>query len=346
MMTTRLIKIDPNNINTNYIYEISKVLKSGGLVGMPTETVYGLAANALDENAVAKIFKAKGRPQDNPLIVHIAETSWLEKYAVNIPAIAYKLAEKFWPGPLTLILKKSNLIPDIVSAGLDSVALRLPAHPVALEIIKDCGLPLAAPSANISGSPSPTKAEHVFADLNGRIDAIVDSGNCNVGVESTVLTLCTPIPCILRPGGITFEQLQAVIDDVEIDKAVTRKIDNYTQVASPGMKYKHYAPKVKVVLINSNLEQFVLYVKQQTKAQNSSAVLCFDGEQQLFDVPTVSYGTENDEYAQARHLFEALRRLDELNASIVFARCPPKTGMGLAVYNRLIRAANFNEITI
>jgi L-threonylcarbamoyladenylate synthase len=345
-MYTRLIEIDWSNINTNYIHEVSKILASGGLVGIPTETVYGLAANALDENAVAKIFKAKGRPQDNPLIVHIAETCLLERYAVNIPPVAYKLAEKFWPGPLTLILKKSVLIPDIVSAGLDSVALRLPAHPVALEIIKDCGLPLAAPSANLSGSPSPTTAKHVYADLNGKIDAIVDGGNCNVGVESTVLTLCTPIPCILRPGGITFEQLQAVLEDVEIDKAVTEKQDNNTKVASPGMKYKHYAPKVKVVLINSSLEQFVSYVKQQTNMQDCSAILCFDGEQQLFDMPTVTYGTENDEYAQARHLFEALRKLDELNAFVVFARCPPKKGVGLAVYNRLIRASGFNEITI
>ena len=345
-MTTRLIKIDPKNINTDYIHEVSEILRSGGIAGIPTETVYGLAANALDENAVAKIFTAKGRPQDNPLIVHIAETSWIERYAVHIPAEAFMLAEKFWPGPLTIILKKSALIPNVVSAGLDSVAIRMPSHPVALEIIKDCGFPLAAPSANLSGSPSPTTANHVYADLNGKIDAVIDSGDCSVGVESTVLTLCTPVPRILRPGGITYEQLQAVLQNVEIDQAVLHKMDSNRKAASPGMKYKHYAPKVSVVLINSTLEQFVVYVKQQMDIGKSCAILCFEGEQQLFDLPVVTYGTEDDGRSQARNLFDALRRLDELNASVVFARCPQKTGLGLAVYNRLIRAAGFNEITI
>lgn len=346
MMTTKLFKINPNKIDVNCINEAATILKSGGLVGIPTETVYGLAANALDENAVTKIFIAKGRPQDNPLIVHLADTSWIEQFAINVPDSAFVLAEKFWPGPLTIILKKSELIPDVVSAGLDSVALRIPSHPVALAIIKACGFPLAAPSANLSGSPSPTNAGHVFADLNGKIDAIVDGGNCDVGVESTVLTLCTPIPRILRPGGITFEQLKSVLGKVEIDKAVTHKLRNNSRVASPGMKYKHYAPKVKIVLINSSLEQFVHYVKQQESLQKSVAVLCFDGEQHLFDIQAVAYGTEKDQNSQAKNLFDALRRLDELNVSIVYARCPQKSGVGLAVYNRLIRAAGFNEIII
>jgi L-threonylcarbamoyladenylate synthase len=346
MMTTKLFRINPNNIDTDYINEAATILTDGGIVGIPTETVYGLAANALDKNAVSKIFKAKGRPQDNPLIVHIADTSWIERFAVNVPKSAFVLAEKFWPGPLTIILKKSDLIPDIVSAGLDSVALRIPAHPVALQIIKACGFPLAAPSANLSGSPSPTSADHVFADLNGKIDAIVDGGNCAVGVESTVLTLCTPIPRILRPGGITFEQLKSILNKVEIDEAVTHKLSNNLQVASPGMKYKHYAPKVKIVLVESSIEKFVHYVKQQESLQKSCAVLCFDGEQQFFNLQTVTYGTEKDENSQAKNLFEALRKLDDLNVSIVYTRCPQKSGVGLAVYNRLIRAASFNEIKI
>lgn len=342
-MVTELIKCD-KGINKDGIARAAEYLKKGQLVGIPTETVYGLAANALDENAVENIFKAKGRPQDNPLIVHVASPDWLSEYVLEIPDSAKKLIDKFWPGPLTIIMKKKPIIPDIVSAGLDTAAFRCPSHPVAHALIEASGLPLAAPSANISGKPSTTTAADVMQDLSGKISAVVDGGECGVGVESTVITLCTERPRILRPGGVTPEQLRAVLGEVDVDRAVLEKIDPGTKVASPGMKYKHYSPKAHVMIVKGSLDKASDYVN--SNLGEGVAVLCFDGEEGKFNAPCVPYGGEESGTEQAQKLFSALHELDRIGAKTVYARCPKAEGVGLAVYNRLIRSAGFEVIKL
>jgi L-threonylcarbamoyladenylate synthase len=342
-MVTEIIECF-KDINHQGIARAAHLLQEGNLVGIPTETVYGIAANALDESAVAAIFEAKGRPQDNPLIVHIASPDWLPKYASEIPEQAKLLMKAFWPGPLTIILKKLPIIPYIVSAGLETAAFRCPSHPVALAVIKAAGLPLAAPSANISGSPSPTKASHVLHDLGGRIAAVVDGGDCGVGLESTVITLCTPRPRILRPGGITPQQLRAVLGEVDIDHAVLEKIEPGEQVVSPGMKYKHYSPKGNVIIVKGSLDKVSTFVN--TKVDVDVVSLCFDGEEIAFNMPCVCYGAKKSDEEQAHRLFDALRELDRIGAKTVYARCPNIEGVGLAVYNRLLRAAGFEIIEL
>lgn len=339
-MQTRLL----NAKDEKAILSAAQILKDGGLVGMPTETVYGLAANALNGSAVARIFAAKGRPMDNPLIVHISEFSQIYPLVKQVPDSAKKLAQKFWPGPLTIILPKSGIIPDEVSAGLDTVAIRFPSHPVARTLISAAGLPLAAPSANLSGSPSPTTAEHVMNDLSGRIEAVLDGGACGVGVESTVITLATNPPRLLRPGGITLEQLRDVLGMVELDNAVLHPLANGARVSSPGMKYKHYSPKANVVILDGSFSAYKNYVNSHNTP--GAAALCYNGEDAELSVPAVCYGGEQDCAEQARELFDALRRLDEIQAKTVYARCPEPKGVGLAVYNRLIRAAGFEVLAL
>ncbi len=324
------------------IQTAARILKSGGLVGIPTETVYGLAANALDGKAVARIFVAKGRPMDNPLIVHISEFDQIFTLVKQVPESAKKLAGQFWPGPLTMILPKAETIPDEVSAGLDTVAVRFPSHPVARELITAAGLPLAAPSANLSGHPSPTTAAHVMNDLSGKIEAVLDGGACGVGVESTVVTLATNPPRLLRPGGITLEQLRSVLGTVELDSAVLNPLAEGVRAASPGMKYKHYSPKANVIILDGSYDAYKSYVNRHNT--QGTAALCYNGEDEELTVPSVCYGDRRDSGEQARELFDALRRLDEMNAKTVYARCPEPKGVGLAVYNRLIRAAGFEVL--
>ena len=325
--------------------EAGNILKNGGLVAIPTETVYGLAANALDGKAVANIFKAKGRPMDNPLIVHIAELDELDDLVAYVPSAVYDLAEVFWPGPLTIILDKSGLIPDEVSAGLDTVAIRMPEHPVARRIIKDAGVPLAAPSANTSGKPSPTTAQHVMDDMDGKIDAVVDGGACAVGVESTVLTLATRRPKILRPGAITPEELTEVLgEEVLIDDAVLHDLKEGQVAASPGMKYKHYSPNANVTIIDSSLEKFAEYVN--AKDPKTTAALVFDGEEDKIACTALPFGAEEDDLAHANTLFAHLRTCDDLGMKEVYVRCPGAEGVGLAVMNRLLRAAAFEVIKL
>lgn len=339
-MQTKQLKVsDPGALQT-----AGRILKQGGLVAIPTETVYGLAADVWNETAVAKIFQAKGRPQDNPLIVHICNLSQLERLTRQIPQTADILMKTFWPGSLTLIFPKSGEVPDVVSAGLDTVAVRFPSHPVAQEVIRAAGTPLAAPSANRSGRPSPTTAQHVWEDLNGRIDAVLDGGACGVGVESTVLDLTSHPPRLLRPGAVTHEQLQEFLGKVEIDPAVCRPIEAGRKVSSPGMKYKHYAPKARLVLLDGTYDQYCAYVNAH--ASPNTAALCFSGEESGLQVKTVPYGSVRDFSGQARDLFDALRKLDEQEVSVIYARCPEPTGIGLAVYNRLIRAAGFEVISL
>ncbi len=326
--------------------EAGKILKNGGLVGVPTETVYGLAANALDGNAVAKIFEAKGRPQDNPLIVHIADLSEIDNLVAFVPPVLYDLADAFWPGPLTIVLEKSDLIPDEVSAGLSTVAIRMPSHPVARKIIRAAGVPLAAPSANTSGKPSPTAAAHVMTDMAGKIDAVVDGGECSVGVESTVITLCTRRPRLLRPGGITPDDLFAVLGDLVIDDAVLGKLGEGEKAASPGMKYKHYSPNAKVVLVEANKNDFIAFVNEMAEKNDGVAALAFDDEADLLNCRVITFGAEDDDAAHAARLFSALRECDDRGFKTVYVHAPKTDGVDLAVMNRLLRAAEYEVVKI
>lgn len=339
-MNTLLLKNTPEGIE-----KAANILKNGGLVGIPTETVYGLAADALNGRAVAKIFAAKGRPADNPLIVHIADFSDIERFNLvsEIPDSARLLAGIFWPGPLTIIMKKSDVIPDEVSAGLDTVAVRFPSHRAANEIIRRSGTVLAAPSANISGSPSPTTAQHVLNDMNGKIDAVLDGGACGVGVESTVITLAESTPRVLRPGGVTVEQLREVLGDTAVDRAVLNRLEDGARASSPGMKYKHYAPRARVILLKGGDDEYINYVNANSDAE--AAALCCDEDIAFLKAKAFSLGRRADYAAQARRLFEQLRRIDQ-NPEIktVYSRLPKTDGVGLALYNRLIRAAGF-EVT-
>ncbi len=321
-----------------------ELLSQGELVAIPTETVYGLAADALNGEAVARIFEAKGRPSDNPLIVHIADLSEWARLVKEIPENARRLADAFWPGPLTIILSASPLIPPQVTAGLKTVAVRFPAHPVTRAVIRAAGCPLAAPSANRSGAPSPTNAARVFEDMDGRIAAILDGGDCAVGVESTVVDLSLPRPRLLRPGGVTPDMLREVLGDLDIDPAVTAAPKAGVKVASPGMKYTHYSPLARVTLVKSTPEKFAAFVNAR-KEENPTA-LCFDGEEHLLTVPFLTYGRRDDPETQAKRLFDKLRQLDDAGASVVYAACPTPDGVGLAVYNRLIRAAGFEVIDL
>lgn len=324
--------------------QAASLLRDGELVAIPTETVYGLAADAENGPAVARIFAAKGRPMDNPLIVHIADLETLPRLVAEIPETAIKLADAYWPGPLTMIFPKGPRIPDEVSAGLSTVAVRMPSHPVARTLIRASGCSLAAPSANRSGSPSPTTAAHVLADLEGRIAAVVDGGECSVGVESTVVLMTGERPRLLRPGGVTVEMLERVAGPVEIDPAVTSRLAEGAEAASPGMKYKHYAPKARVVIVKGSPAAYAAYVND--RAGEGSAALCFDEDREFLRVPCVSYGGRMDPAAQARCLFGALRELDRRGYALVYAACPGEDGMGLAVYNRLLRAAGFEVVEL
>ncbi len=327
------------------IARAAKLLRRGELVGMPTETVYGLAANALDEKAVAKIFAAKGRPMDNPLIVHIAQKEQLSQIVREITSTVEKLMEAFWPGPLTMVLPRRPEISDAVTAGLDTVAVRLPSHPVARKLIQEAGVPLAAPSANTSGKPSPTRAGHVFHDLKGRLPCILDGGSCQVGLESTVIAVGENSARILRPGRITVGDLLKVVEEVQVDDGVFTKLEGSRKVASPGMKYKHYAPSAHVVMVDGSITQFCDYVR--THAQEGTAVLVFDREKSLFDLPVFTYGSFADQQSQASRLFDALRQIDETpGIRTVYARAPFPDEVGMAVYNRLLRACGFEVVDL
>lgn len=326
------------------IKKAADMIKEGKIVIIPTETVYGLAANALNKNAVSKIFLAKGRPQDNPLIVHVCDINDVYKLVLDFPYKAELLVEKFWPGPLTIILPRSNIIPKEVSAGLDTVALRMPSHDIARDIIRLSGVPLAAPSANRSGKPSPTCLKHVIDDMQGRADAVVNGGNCKVGVESTVISLVGDKPRLLRPGYITAEQIFDVIGDIDIDNGVCNKLSNGARVISPGMKYKHYSPEADVIMIEGDEDQYIDFVNKNIGDNVYS--LCYDEDVPYIKGNYLSYGSKLNFEEQAKNLFFLLRKLDELGAKKVYARTPKKTGVGLAVYNRLIRASGFNIINL
>lgn len=322
------------------IAEAGKMIAEGKLVAFPTETVYGLGANALNEEAVRNIYLAKGRPSDNPLIVHIAEKEDIVPLVKEVTPKAKALIDAFFPAPLTIILNKSDKVGKVVSGGLDTVAVRMPKNEIARKLIKASGCPIAAPSANTSGLPSPTRVKYVIDDMMGKIDGIIDGGDCEFGVESTVITLATDVPTLLRPGAITKEMIEAVIGEITVAPAVLEGMKNDEVAASPGMKYKHYAPKAKVVIVNADKKKYEEFVN----AQKGAFALCFDDDE--VTIPKVTFGRENDDLSQAKELFDALRELDEMGAKKVYARIPHRDGVGMAVYNRLIRAAAFDIIDL
>ena len=322
----------------------AKILREGGLVGIPTETVYGLAANGLDETAVKRIFEAKGRPQDNPLILTIPGQQWLPRYCKDIPPLAYVLARKFWPGPLTMILKcRTDVVPSIITAGLDTVAMRCPNHPVTLAIIREAGIPVAAPSANTSGRPSCTTAQDVLEDMDGKIEGVVDGGPCTVGVESTILDLTCDPPRLLRPGGLPLEALEQLIGPIAVDKAVVSPLQEGEQPKAPGMKYRHYAPKAPVTVFTGAPEASAREIARRVGP--TTGVICFDEFAHLFPQQEVhTLGPSNDKLAQAQRVFDALRTFDNSDVTEILAQCPDSRGLGLAVGNRLKKAAGFHVV--
>ena len=321
----------------------AKILREGGLVAIPTETVYGLGANGLDSEAVQRIFEAKGRPNDNPLILHVTGQQWLPRYCRDVPPIAYVLARKFWPGPLTMILKRKPIVPDETTAGLDTVAMRCPNHPVTLAIIREAGIPIAAPSANTSGRPSCTSAQDVLEDMDGKIQGVVDGGPCTVGVESTILDLTCEPPRLLRPGGLPLEDLERLIGHIDLDKAVTSALKEGEKPKAPGMKYRHYAPKAPVTVITGAPEKSAREI--QKRVTPTSGVICFDEYAHLFREQEVhTLGPSGDKLTQAQRVFDALRTFDNSAVTEIFAQCPDNRGLGLAVGNRLKKAAGFHVI--
>ncbi len=342
-MNTELVKITAQDSDDKFKRAI-ELLQKEEVVGMPTETVYGLAGNAFSPLAVSRIFEAKGRPTDNPLIVHISEFSEIYQLVKEVPESAKKLAEKFWPGPLTIILPKADKVPYCTTGNLDTVAVRCPSHEIARKLIKLSGLPLAAPSANLSGKPSPTKAEHVYEDLNGRIPLVIDGGACSEGVESTVITLVGEKPRLLRPGNVTIKELMSVLGEVEVDDAVLNPLKKDEIAASPGMKYKHYSPEAEIILVRSSYADFCKYVNQY--ASDGVYAMIFDDEGMDLDVPYITYGFE-DYKLLSRFLFDALRELDKKGVKKCFVRYPDEDNDdNLAVLNRLLRAAGFNVIDV
>ena len=337
-MQTQHIKIETITDGGSDLLHAAEMLRAGGLVVFPTETVYGLGGNGLDANAAEKIYAAKGRPSDNPLIIHIAKPEDAELYA-HTSETYYRLARAFMPGPLTVILPKRDNIPFATTGGLDTVAVRCPSHPVAHRLIELAGIPIAAPSANLSGKPSPTSAAHVAQDMDGRVDMILDGGECEIGLESTIVKLDGDALTLLRPGAVTYDALCMVCEQVSIAPAVTEQLAKDERPLSPGMKYRHYAPTAPLILLDGDAERVIRFLRAEQQEGNC-AILCYDEElpylqeQGLFPI-----GEREDLATQAHLLFSALRRADRTDATVIYAHLPPKHGLGLALYNRMIRAA-------
>lgn len=342
-MKTLLTKIISEQQSEN-LQPFADILKNGGLVAFPTETVYGLGADATNATAVKKIFGVKNRPANNPLIAHIDGPYMLESIAKNIPDDFQVLFDAFWPGALTVVVDKKDVIPDVVCAGGSTVAVRCPSHPVAHELIRLSGVPIVAPSANLSGKPSPTRFEHVFTDLNGKVGGIIDGGECDIGIESTVIArIGSKAVKILRPGAITKEMLNQKGFEVEIDKHVLLPVTDNTPVASPGMLYRHYAPKAKMELVRGDDDKVIEYIKLKTEYNDKKyGVLCFDGEANNFNCHTIEYGTPEKPITLSQSLFNALREFDKTDVEMIFARVAKPEGVALGIYNRMLRAASFN----
>ncbi len=345
-MDTKIVKITDVNKNKADIENAASIIKKGGLVVMPTETVYGLGGDATSPNSSKKIYAAKGRPSDNPLIIHIAEPRDAEKYAYTND-LYYRLADAFMPGPLTVILKKKDIIPYDTTGGLETVAIRCPSHPVAHELIRSCGLPIAAPSANISGRPSATNAEYVKEDFDGRVDMIIDSGDCEIGLESTiVLVKGDNSLTLLRPGAITYDALCCICEDVDISHTIEGCLNDNEHPISPGMKYKHYAPASPLILLDGKSEDVLEFLRSEQK-HKKCAVICYDEDiEHLENRLLLPIGSENDQEKHAKLIFSMLRKCDKLSPEVIYAHLPKKDGLGLALYNRMIRAAAHTVIKV
>ena len=339
-METKLFSTSSEDINN-----AGKILKNGGLIAFPTETVYGLGASAYDADAAEKIYAAKGRPSDNPLIVHICEKEQIYEIAKDVTEDAKNVIDTFMPGPITIILKKKNIIPKTVTAGLYTVAIRFPSHNVARALIKAAGVPIAAPSANLSGKPSPTKARHVINDMTGRIDGIIDGGDCNVGVESTIVDFTGDKPVILRPGGITYEDLKNAGIDAEIDKNILKSLSADEVPKCPGMKYKHYAPNADVTVVEGEKTAVKNKIKELLEENRNKITGVLSMNDADYDTAVIlNAGKDNKEYA--KNLFSSLREFDELGVEVVFAEFCEDDGYGLAVKNRLYKAAGQKVIHV
>ncbi len=349
-METRIIKIDENNIDKSLIEEAAKIIREGGLVAFPTETVYGLGANGLYEKAVKKIFLAKGRPQDNPLILHVHSVEQVKDLVEEIPPVAKLCMDKFWPGPLTIIFKKSPKVPEMISAGLDTVAIRMPENKIALELIKEANTPIAAPSANISGKPSPTSADHVIEDMMGKVDMILDGGDTGIGLESTVLDLSTDIPMILRPGGVTKEDLSKFIPNITIDSSIIKE-DEKKVPKSPGQKYRHYAPKAEMLLfsgqVDSIVDAIIVNTEKYTKEGKRVGIICTDETKNFYkEGLIISMGSRKNKETIARNLFNILRTFDHLEVDIILAEGVDLSNLGIAIMNRMMKAASGKIIKV
>lgn len=350
-METQIISIDPACIDQEKLVEAAAILKKGGTVAFPTETVYGLGANALDQEAVAKIFEAKGRPSDNPLIVHIADFNDIEPLVKKIPSVARKLAEQFWPGPLTLIFPKSDRVPKLITAGLDTVAIRMPAHNIARSLIALAGVPIAAPSANLSGKPSPTRAAHVIEDLMGRVDVIISGGGCLVGLESTVLDISGKVPTILRPGGVTLEALKEALGEVILDPALEGKLDNHVVPKAPGMKYTHYAPNAEMMIVDGAAELVIEKIETLRKVKEQEGlqvgIMATEETKDHYKASCVlSMGSRQQPETIGAKLFDTLRKFDEMGVDIILAESICREGVGHAVMNRMLKAAGYHVISV
>lgn len=348
--STRVVVIKSDHPDPEALAPAAGVIRSGGLVAFPTETVYGLGANALDAEAVGRIFVAKGRPADNPLIVHVADRDAVLQVVQSVPKVAERLMERFWPGPLTLVLHKAPGIPDNVTCGLDTVGVRMPNHPVALALIKAAGVPVAAPSANVSGRPSPTTAEHVMDDLSGRIDMVLNGGETGVGLESTVIDLTVDPPALLRPGGVTVEQLCEELGPINVDQAI-RGVEAGESPRSPGMKYAHYAPKARVIVVDGpvlNMQEKINDLAYELEEEGKRVgVMCSVESRGVYKVPIVlEYGSRDDLAGVASGLFSILRAFDRHNVDVILAEAVPPHGIGLAIMNRLRRAAAGRVVSV
>lgn len=351
MIQTKIIEINPEHINEEKLAQAAEVLRQGGTVAFPTETVYGLGANALDEEAVKKIFEAKGRPSDNPLIVHIANIEDMNELVEEIPPKAQILMEKVWPGPLTMVLKKSDKIPPIITAGLDTVAIRMPSHSIAKALIEIAKVPVAAPSANLSGKPSPTQANHVIEDLRGKVDIIVSGGNCQVGLESTVVDLTGDTPTILRPGGVTKEQLEDLLGAVQVDGAIEADGHNNLIPKAPGMKYTHYAPQAPVCIVEGSMADMVTCINRLKKEKEDMGlkvgIMATDETKDQYQGGVIlSMGSRKNVASIGTNLFAVLRQFDEEGVDIILAESVEQKSLGHAVMNRMIKAAGYNVIKV
>lgn len=344
IIKTKIVKIDPNNIDYDIIDEAARIINNGGMVVFPTETVYGIGADAFNEQALAKIFKAKGRPQDNPLIVHIADYDELKELVIEIPHNAEVLAKSYWPGPLTMVLKKKNCLSNIITAGLDTAAIRVPMNEIALSIIRKSKKPIAAPSANTSGNPSPTKAEHVIQDLMGKVDMIIDGGNTCIGLESTVVDMTMETPMILRPGGVTIEDIITVLGKCDYDPAIIKK-DEKIIPKSPGQKYRHYSPKAEVILYKGSIENIVKkinedYVKYELDSKKVGIMSTVQTDSYYKNKNTICVGDRSNLISIASNLFDDLREFDKQGINIILAETVVEDGIGKAIMNRISKAAS------